>query len=121
MGDFQDFFQDFDGLILNDIQFSDHDDSAKDGNDLLIPGGADSTIGSPVDVGKWVNTSLRKNVDQKFKNQEVGNIVLDFPSFTIDTNSFCLIDSVKYYIVGVDNVGSQDEILLLTYIRDSST
>lgn len=70
------------------------------------------------DCGKWVDTSLETNVNDKFVNSEVGKFALDYPSFTITTKSYALIDSVKYYIVGVDDIGSQNDVLLLTYRKD---
>lgn len=70
------------------------------------------------DCGTWVDTSIETNVNDKFVNSEVGRFALDYPSFTIDTNTYALISSVKYYIIGVDNIASQNDVLLLTYRKD---
>lgn len=94
-----------------------------------INAGADFTI------GRYVTTAVQSNLGDKFALSEIGKIVIAYQSFFVRTTAgdppvttdtqvwfdpswYAVVGGKKYYIEGVDNVGSQDEILVLTYRRE---
>lgn len=94
-----------------------------------INAGADFT------VGRYVTNAVQTDLGDKFALSEVGKIVMEYQSFFVRTTAgdppvttdtavafdptwYALIGGKKYHIEGVDDVGAQGEILVLTYRRE---
>lgn len=86
-------------------------------------------------VGRYVTNAVQTDLGDKFALSEVGKIVMEYQSFFVRTTAgdppvttdtavafdptwYALIGGKKYHIEGVDDVGSQSEILVLTYRRE---
>jgi hypothetical protein len=84
-------------------------------------------------VYKWVDRAVQTNENDKFAGSEIGRIALPYQTLWYDTtvgetttrtavpfgvSVHALIDGKKYYVEGVDNVGSLNEVLILTYRRE---
>lgn len=121
MGYFQDFFADFEGWDISTAQFYSVANTERDPLTNLLLNPVDSALGDPVQVGKWVDKAQESNANNKFLNKEVGSIVMDYPAFTLNIGDYAIISNVKYDIEGVDNIGSMNEVLKITYLRDTST
>jgi hypothetical protein len=84
--------------------------------------------------GKWVDRSIQTNQNDKFVNSETGKLAIDYQKFYITTvvgqtsttvevipaiNWYALIGGVKYFIDGIDNVGSLNEVYLFEYHKEN--
>jgi len=99
------------------------------------------TVKTPVNIdgthtfAKWVSSSRQTNISDKNVDKEIGKLAIDFKKFYIttvvisppssttvevfpDITWYVTINSVKYFIDGIDNIGSLGEVYLFTYTRD---
>ena len=98
---------------------------------------ADQVInaGKNFTFGRYVTSAVQTDLSDKFALSEVGKIVMEYQSFfvrvpvgdppvmtdvpvSIDTTWFASIGGKKYHVEGVDDVGAQGEVLVLTYRRE---
>lgn len=119
MSDFVDFFEDVTIDWLVSATFYKEVPGAVDPI-TRIPGVDTKTLLGTVNVGFWVDRSQETNINDKFVNDKTGKIVVNKSdlTFTIDKTSVAVIDSEDYYIEGTDNIGFQNEILLLKYRKE---
>lgn len=83
--------------------------------------------------GKWVDRSIQTNQNDKFVNSEIGKLAIDYQKFYITTvvgqtsttvevipaiNWYATIGGVKYFIDGIDNIGSLNEVYLFEYHKE---
>jgi hypothetical protein len=83
--------------------------------------------------GKWVDRSVQTNQNDKFVNSETGKLAIDYQKFYITTiagsisttvevipavNWYATFGGVKYFIDGVDNIGSLGEVYLFEYHKE---
>lgn len=86
-------------------------------------------------VGKWIDSAVQTSTSDKFVGQETGRLALDYKSFTVTTTAgappvttvtsvypdstwFATINGKKYYLEGVDNVGSLNEVFIFSYRKE---
>lgn len=93
---------------------------------------------------KWVDKSMQTNQSDKFVNSETGRLAIEYKKFYLTTeteipavppsetptvlstteeetpgiNWYALINDVKYFIDGIDNVGTLEEVYIFTYHKD---
>lgn len=79
------------------------------------------TTEQTVSAGFWTDKSIETDINDKFKDDAIGKIVVDPAelTFTPTIKHRATIDSVVYFIEGVDNIADQDEVYLLTYRKEN--
>lgn len=119
MSEFEGFFEDFSDGWTTTAAFYKRTSAGVD-DDTGIPTPETDTLLGTVSVGFWTSNSQETNVNDKFVNQKIGEMVVNKSelTFTIDTESFAVINGENYYIEGTDNIGLQGEVLLLTWRKE---
>lgn len=86
-------------------------------------------------MAKWVTASVKTNNNDKFALYETGKLAIDYKKFYIttvvvdppssttvevfpDATWYATIDGKKYFIDGVDNIGSMNEVYEFTYHKE---
>jgi len=70
----------------------------------------------------WTGTQNLSLVSEKLKTSVDGAVAIDYDSTiaAMSDDSWFLVDSDKYRIIHVENVGQQNEMLQILYERDKS-
>lgn len=74
---------------------------------------------------KWVTASQQTDLNDKFVNNEIGKLAIAYRKFYIgtveqvpDITWYAVIGGVKYFIDGIDNIGSMNETYVFAYHKD---
>lgn len=73
-----------------------------------------------VSCGFWTDNSQETNINDKFVDQNIGQIIVDPYDLTFvpTTKHRCSINNTLYYIEGVDDSVNQGEVYFLKYRRE---
>lgn len=89
--------------------------------------------GASIVCWKWVDRAVQTNENDKFAGSEIGRVAMEYQvlwydvtvgetttrtNVPIDNTVYALFDGKKYYVEGVDNVGTLNEVLILTYRKE---
>ncbi|MDA3939819.1 MAG: hypothetical protein PF693_10980 [Spirochaetia bacterium] len=80
---------------------------------------SETVIASGITINWWIDNSNETNINDKFVDQVKGSALIS-PEYTLNTKQWMEIDSVKYYIIGVDDVAGFGEVTLVKWRRENA-
>ena len=74
-----------------------------------------------LDFGFYVEKSAQTNVNEQFVDDKIGKLVFRYRdlTFTPTIKHKLIYNSQDYFITGVDNVGLQNEVYLLSFRKEN--